>query len=350
MFIAMLLTGIIWLSQSLRFIQFIVNQGLPLGKFIYLTSLMLPALIGILLPVSLFIAVMYAYNRLVTDSELVVMENSGLSHFQLARPAIIFAGLVTMLGWFISLYLLPSSYREFKTMQSMIRNNYAAIFLQEEVFTSPIKDLTVYIGKMDQSGLLSNIFVHDNRKHASPVTMIASESRLEQTAAGPRIVLKNGSRQEVDKARDRLSMLYFDEYTLDLNVFENRSAAKREMEPEERYISELLYPEDTVEEDELKRLRAEAHQRITWPIFSLCLTMIALSFTLGGDFNRRGMLKKIVKASVIGAVALALNFMALNLTYKNNYFALLMYANLLFFIAAPLVILMMEKTRKARVH
>ncbi len=36
------LTTIIWLSQSLRFIEMIVNRGLTAGMFVYLTMLPLP--------------------------------------------------------------------------------------------------------------------------------------------------------------------------------------------------------------------------------------------------------------------------------------------------------------------
>ena len=36
------LTGIIWLSQSLRFVEMIVNRGVTGGMFLYLTMLLLP--------------------------------------------------------------------------------------------------------------------------------------------------------------------------------------------------------------------------------------------------------------------------------------------------------------------
>ena len=36
------LTCIIWLSQSLRFVEMIVNRGLSAGTFVYMTMLLLP--------------------------------------------------------------------------------------------------------------------------------------------------------------------------------------------------------------------------------------------------------------------------------------------------------------------
>ena len=43
------LTCIIWLSQSLRFVEMIVNQGVTASTFIYLTMLMLPNFLTVIL-------------------------------------------------------------------------------------------------------------------------------------------------------------------------------------------------------------------------------------------------------------------------------------------------------------
>ena len=72
------LTCIIWLSQSLRFIELIVNRGLPLWTFLQLTVLLLPAWLTLVLPISCFAAVLFVYNRLTSDRELMVMAAAGL--------------------------------------------------------------------------------------------------------------------------------------------------------------------------------------------------------------------------------------------------------------------------------
>src|SRR5690606_33110333 len=132
------LTGIIWLTQSLRFIDFIVNRGLGLASFVYLSSLLLPFLLSIIMPVALYSAILFVYNKLIMDSELVVLKSVGVSRFGLAKPALIIGGGVMLFSYFISLYLLPASYREFKDMQMYIRNTYASVLLQEGVFNSPV--------------------------------------------------------------------------------------------------------------------------------------------------------------------------------------------------------------------
>ncbi|SVD12579.1 uncharacterized protein METZ01_LOCUS365433, partial [marine metagenome] len=60
-------TGVIWLTQSLRFIDLIVNKGLSFGLFLYMTTLLLPSLLSVILPIALFAAVLYTYHQLIVD-------------------------------------------------------------------------------------------------------------------------------------------------------------------------------------------------------------------------------------------------------------------------------------------
>ncbi len=56
------LTAVIWLTQSLRFIDMIVNKGLSLSSFLYFSMLLLPTFLGVILPIALFSAIHFTYN------------------------------------------------------------------------------------------------------------------------------------------------------------------------------------------------------------------------------------------------------------------------------------------------
>ena len=79
------LTCVIWLSQSLRFVEMIVNRGVGPGTFVYLTILMLPNFLTIVLPIALFTVVVFVYTKMIMDRELVVMRAAGLDQFSLAN-------------------------------------------------------------------------------------------------------------------------------------------------------------------------------------------------------------------------------------------------------------------------
>src|SRR5271168_3962899 len=86
------LTTAVWLAQSLRLVDLIVNRGLSAEMFLYLAMLILPRFLDIVLPIGAFIAVLFVFNRLITESELVVMRAAGLSPFGLAKPVLALAG------------------------------------------------------------------------------------------------------------------------------------------------------------------------------------------------------------------------------------------------------------------
>ena len=81
------LMSILWLTQSLRFVELVTNKGLPLSLFIKMTSCLMPRLFALLSPISLFVAVLFVYNRMLSDRELVVMKSAGISPWQNAKPA-----------------------------------------------------------------------------------------------------------------------------------------------------------------------------------------------------------------------------------------------------------------------
>ena len=190
----------------------IVNRGLSVTLFINFTILLLPTFLAFILPIAIFTAVIFTYNRLIIDSELVVMRASGYSHFMIAKPAIILAVFVTLICYSITLYFLPTSYREFKDLQFSFRNSLPTILLQEGVFNTVMEGVTVYIRNKRSNGELFGIVIHDARSPKQPITMMAERGVISSGKKGPRVVMFSGNRQQVDSQDGRLSLLYFDKY------------------------------------------------------------------------------------------------------------------------------------------
>ncbi|MGA0394519.1 MAG: LptF/LptG family permease, partial [Rhodospirillales bacterium] len=117
------LTCVIWLTQSLRFVDMIVNRGLTAGTFVYLTMLLLPNFLSIILPIAVFTVVVFTYSKLISDRELIVMRAAGLSQHALARPAILLAAIVCLFSYIINIFILPESYRMFRELQWEVRYN-----------------------------------------------------------------------------------------------------------------------------------------------------------------------------------------------------------------------------------
>ena len=305
------LTMAVWLTQSLRFIDYIVNRGLPASTFFSFVALLIPTFIGVVLPISCFVSVLFVYNKLTTDSEMVVMRAAGLSQLQMAKPALLAGLICTLVVYAVSLYFQPISYRAFKDLQYSIRNNYSDILLQEGEFNTITDDITVYVRDRSQDGQIRGILVHDTRNPAKPVTLLADSGAFVESKDGPRVVLKNGNRQEIDRKSGRISMLYFDSYTVELDTFQD-SIPLRWQGPSERFLGDLLFPGDSkLDRINRKQLIAEGHQRLVMPLYALVFTALGLAALLGGEFNRRGQIKRII-AAVLAVVALEAGSLAIH--------------------------------------
>ncbi len=322
--ITLAVTGVAWLSQSLKFIDFIVNKGLSIGDFLYLSMLILPSLLWIIIPAGTLISVVYSYNKLSSDSELIIFRSAGIDNKAVMRPALVFCMLTTLISYIVSSYLLPASYREFKDMQIYIRNNYASVLLQEGVFTNPVKGLTVYIKDKDSSGLMKGLVVHDSRNKSKTYTITAQEATMENTPKGPVFTLTNGSHQEYNKETNQFSLLYFDSYNLEMDLFNKEMIQRRWREAPELYLHELFFSGNPSETENLKNT-AEGHYRITWPLYNILLCLIGLTPFIKGEFTRRGNNKRIMKVALIGIGTIILALTIKNFASQNIYLNILQY-------------------------
>ena len=316
----------VWLTLSLRFVEMIVNRGLSIPLFLNFTLLLLPTFFAYILPIAVFASVIFTYNRLIIDSELIVMRASGYSQFMIARPAIILATLVTLICFSITTYFLPASYREFKDLQISLRNSLPTILLQDGVFNTVMKGVTVYVRKNNDEGELSGIVIHDSRSPKSPVTMMAERGVIISSQRGPRVVMVNGNRQQVDPKDGHLSLLYFDRYSFDIGTT-TKDPTTRWREPRERFLTTLMNPspKDSRDMRWYNKLIIEGHHRLSMPFFALAFTFVGLALLLGGSFNRRGQLWRVVSAVGIIIILETSHLGVKNLGEKATNLAFLMY-------------------------
>ena len=324
------LTCVIWLSQSLRFVDMIVNRGLTAGMFVYLTALLLPNFLAIIMPIALFTVVVFTYSKLITDRELVVMSSAGLSHWAIAKPAVILAFIVVIISFALNLYFLPTSYRMFRELQWDIRYSYTHILLQEGAFNTMSPDITVYVRQRTKDGQLLGILVHDGRKKEKPSTLMAERGALVEGRDGARVVMFNGSRQDVDKNTNKLSVLYFDRYAFELGRT-RENAGTRFREARERMVGELfeIEKDKTLDPKNYGKFRVEGHKRLVSPLFAIGFTMIGLACLLTGATTHRGHTRRIILgvAMVVAVQAAALGLE--NAIAKNLSLIPVMYANAL---------------------
>jgi lipopolysaccharide export system permease protein len=345
--VSVVLAFLVWLTQSLQFLQFIVNKGLALGAWLKLTVLLLPWFLSVILPAALFFVVLFVYSKLSLDRELVVAQAAGMSRISIASPALLCAVAALTMGLAFTLYLVPETMRSFKELQWTIRSDVSQVLLRDGRFNEISEDLTVYVRGRDKNGDLIGVMVHDTHDPESSMTLMAERGALGDREGGSSVVLYNGSRQELRRGTANLSVLYFDSYTLDFSGV-GGDGDDRYADIRERSTAELfnLSEADGISPANVVRMRAEGHQRIIGPLGAIAFTLVGLAFLLTGSFDRKGQTTRMIIAVgvVVGLQAAALGVMSL--ASKDLSYIPAMYAVALLPIPVGLYILLSPHWRR----
>ncbi len=327
--VAFSLMSILWLTQSLRFIEIITNKGLPLSLFIKMTSCLMPRLFAILSPISLFVAVLFVYNRMLTDRELIVIKSAGISPWQTAKPALFIGILATLLAVYINNFATPYAEKKFRDYEWQIKNDVSHLMFRAGEFTTLANNLTVFITSHGKDGAVEGIMINDERNPKKKMTVSAESGVIVYTDKGPRIMLINGIRQEINTENSQFSSLSFDRYSVDFGS--SQSKKRKHDSVRSKTLKELLFAskDKNLTPTEARRYIVEGNRRLINPFYNLLFALIACTGLLIGNFNRRGQ-TKIIFISILAMIIIEANDLILgNMATKHLYFLSLYYANFL---------------------
>ena len=289
--IAFSLLAMLWLTQSLRFVEMVTRQGLPVYLFTEMTSLLMPRIFNVLSPIAVFVSVLFVYNRLISDRELVVMQSAGIKPNESAVPAWVIGILMSVFNIYVMNLAIPQAESHFRELEWRVKNNITQMIFREGEFTPLKNGITIFIDKHENDGSVSGIFVSDESKPNVKVTLTAEKGRLIQTPNGPRILFINGVRQEIDKTNYKFNSLAFSRYSAEFN---NAGSTQKKAESvREKNIIELLNSanDPTLSPQDVRKNIVEGHRRIIYPFFNLVFALLACTGLLICPFNRRGQVK-----------------------------------------------------------
>jgi lipopolysaccharide export system permease protein len=300
--LTLLLTCVIALTQSFRLLDLVINRGQSAPTFLYLMSLYMPSLLAIILPIAFLFASLFTLTRLSGDSELVVMEAAGYSRAQLAAPVLLAAFLVMVLTWACVLWLAPAGQRTLSAKVLDINADVGGALLHEGDFTQAGQGVTIFIRAIDNDGQIHGILVHDSRDAKHPITYLAERGLLTQTQTGARLVMFDANVEQSSKGGAQLSTVTFESWAVSLDQF---SGVVRPSAPKtsERYLNELLWPQDRNLSPRLRNAYlAEAHSRLSQPLYCLTFAMIALAAISRGRRQRGALALRLSLAALAAAL------------------------------------------------
>lgn len=304
---AVVVTAIIWTTQSLQRADILVEHGQGLLVFARLSVLIIPSLLAIIIPFALFAGALYAMQRLHADSEIAVMFAAGVSRLRIGAPVLLIATAAAAATLWVNIDLMPASYRLLKREIADIRADLASAVLRSGEFITLAEGFTIYVEEAKPGGQLKGLLVSDYRNGDYPETYMAQRGLLQDTPGGPILQLANGNIQRVARYTGQVDIIRFDDTVINVGAF-SKSGGDLQLELTERYLGELFNPDKNRAWDRANSalLIAEGHNRLASPLYVFAFAMIALFALIGGSYNRRGYaLRVAVACAAAGALRVA---------------------------------------------
>ncbi len=289
-FFTLIFTLVMWINRAVILFDELVTDGHSAGVFLEFSVLALPTVLSLVLPVSAFAATVYVTSRLSNESELAVIQATGMSPWRLARPIFMFGILVGLFMLSLTTYFVPTTGTMTKDREFELSQSLGAKFLREGSFEHPMRGVTFFIRDITPEGELKDVFLSDRREAETSYTYTSERAFLVQTNDQTIFVMQNGLMQSHNRVEDTLSLTQFDELYYDLT---GTFSAARKARPRLYYLpTPLLWQDPQAAADlsgqSLSRVSEEFHSRIQFAILCLVSSMIGFAALYAAGFSRFG--------------------------------------------------------------
>lgn len=300
------LTAVIWVTQALRDIDLITNQGQTVFAFIGITGCIIPLLVMVIAPIALVTAVSHVLLKLSNDSELIVMSASGMAPWKVLKPLLALTLLVTLLVAANSAYVAPEGLRMLRRWASSIRADLVTFIVQPGNFvTIDNRGLTFHFRERLPNGEVLGILFDDRRDEKERVTLLAERGEFLTNEHGPFLLMENGTIQRRELKQHEPNIVRFDRNAFDLSQFTSPLVIRYSVR--ERYLWQLVSPDfsDPNFVSNPAQYRAEFHDRIASMLYPLVFVVLAFAYLGAPRTTRQSRVWSVLGViAAVGAVRL----------------------------------------------
>jgi lipopolysaccharide export system permease protein len=300
-FFALILVAVFWINRAVVLFDRLIGDGQSAMVFFEFTALALPNLIRMVLPMAAFAASVFVTNRLNSESELTVMQATGSSPWQLARPALAFGVITAGMMSILTHVLLPASTSQLAVREAEVARNVTARLLTEGSFLHPTSGVTFYIRQINPDGRLNDVFLSDQRDPEQSITYTGAEAYLVRDGERANLIMVDGMAQRLDTETQMLSTTVFDDFSFDISTLIKKSDSRTRNIRAIPTLELIRSPDQVTENDRYTpgQLAEELHLRFARALICVAVTLIGFSTLLLGGFSRFGVWRQALLAFLL---------------------------------------------------
>ena len=161
-FIILSFGSIVWILQSVSYLDFVTEDGHGLKIYFYYTMLNFPKIIHRILPFAYFISLFYLIVRYEESNQLLIFWIHGVKKIQLINTIIVYSILLAFIQIILGGFISPKSQ---DIGRSFIRNSNMDFFpsiIRPGKFVDAVEGLTIFVENVNKLGFYENIFLKDD--------------------------------------------------------------------------------------------------------------------------------------------------------------------------------------------
>jgi lipopolysaccharide export system permease protein len=249
----------------LQFLNHSIAGKMPLSLLFPVLLYDIPELSLVILPLSYFLSIFMAYGRLYGNSELIVMEASGLSWWTIVKIPFMGSLIVAALILMIQLYNPAWQYNKAQLIHSVSIFEQAALLQPGRFQRFGSTAYTVYVDKTNSPLYFEGVFMHQ----ANGSFYRAEKAHLEMNSDGATLlILEKGRRVDCKSSGEPWQVTSFERFGQIVHESHSQpETARRMMSLEE------LYEHDSANN------RIEIHMRLSYPVRVILLTLLAVGWS-----------------------------------------------------------------------
>jgi len=277
---------IILMFQVLRLTEFALIHGVDVATLAEIILFICISLLPALFPMSLLFSILWTYNRLSYDSEILALRACGLSLWPIMTPALVLSLMIGLFSAQTSFEMAPWGNRQFEVLFSNLKQTKAAATIKQGTFSEGLFDLVVYANRIDSNtDKMEDVFIYDERDPDQPLTIIAKTGVLQRDEKLPghkaTLILENGS---IHRKAESHTKINFE--TFDVRLNDPLEIREREKSAPSWTLSDILTKlNEPLPPKEMIKVQIEWHKRMA--IAVLCLIFGLMGVGLGIQTNKR---------------------------------------------------------------
>lgn len=251
-----ILTATALMSKAIKIVELMLTHGVGPSFIFWFVVSVAPSFLIYTIPISFLAAVLIAFTRLSSDSEVTAMKASGLSLFTLMRPVLALATVVFLVSLAFTAYVFPWGNLNLKKILYDVGRTGFTAAIEEKTFYDSFEGAVLYIDHYSPAdGSMEGVFISESDGKGGTTVFFAprgviAPSRTKDAAV---VRLNDGTVHRKPKEESEYHIADFSSYTLELKL---TGGAAPSADPSQRSNREL-YPDELAEK--ARMMAAEGH-------------------------------------------------------------------------------------------